>query len=480
MPEPDNRLRTRIARFIAGSRWPQPPKVTSAIGISDQALENLAMPFFQVSRVRNDTYKDVVEMDSTVDEVATALDMLADNSVSAEYGTQKAFFIAYEKTVSEEIKALIEALIERTQLQEKQYEIARSSLLYGDDFRQPVMDPNFNIVRLMYMPPESMIRNEDPQGLLMTGDKEGLWAFEQVYPNSRQFIAGFYPFQMVHLRWNKSGKSPYGRSLLYTARTSWKKLQAMEEALVINWITRAFARLLFVLDVTNKSDKEAELAISDFKRSLQTRRIAKDVEGVEQLSVVKDIFLGNSIRMMGGKAVPGLTDVRVLDTSSSGFQNLNAIDYYRSKIIMSLRTPKAYLGLEEDINAKATLIQQDRRYAKFLQRIQQFLTQGIAKVIDLQLSLYGIDPKTVPYIISWPLPAWSDRLEDSEAALNYAQADEIYLGMGVVDEMFIGVRHVGMSLVDYEAVQQRIGKDANGRSQQRANSQGSKRDKPAS
>ena len=444
-----NSLRARIARRIAGSAWPTPPEAdeTTVSGLSDQVLEGLIQPFFQLSTKRADVYRDVEEMDETVDEVATALDMLADNAISGEGST---FSIAYIKQPSGTVQEAIEGVLERTQWREKGYEIARDFLKYGDEFRQVVWDRNNNIVRLMHMPPASMKRNEDQIGLLKRGKEQGEWAFEQYKPRTNQFIAGFYPWEMCHLRWNKTGGSAYGRSLLHTARTSWRKLQAMEEALVINWITRAFARLLFTLDVTGKSPKEAQKAIHDFKRSLQTRRIAKDVEGVEQLSVVKDIFIGSSYQEIGGRAHPGLTNAKVLDTSSTGYMQLQPIEYYRSKILMDLRTPKAYLGLEEDINAKATLVQEDRRYARFLRRIQDVLSYGIEFTIDLQLAAYGIERPE--YLVFWPTPSWSDVLEDSEAMLNYARAAEVFLAQGVIDPPYISRKWLRMSQVERDQI----------------------------
>lgn len=140
----------------------------------------------------------------------------------------------------------------------------------------------------------------------------------------------------------------------------------------------------------------------------------------------------------------------MLDTSSTGYMQLAPIEYYRSKILMSLRTPKAYLGLEKDINAKATLIQQDRRYAKFLRRIQSVLSEAIASTINLQLAAYEIDPNAVPYVIAWPRTSWSDIVEDSEALLNYAKADEILLPLGVIDEPYIGRKHLRMSQIEWD------------------------------
>ena len=457
--DPKLGVRARIARAIAGSFWPQPTPDSqdTTVGATEQMLDLITNRFFSIKDGRQDVYDDVIAMDNTMDEVATALDMLADNATAPDAGASENFIVSYLEDVDEEVKALIDGVLNRTQWREKAYEIARGMLLMGDEFRQFVIDlDNLEIVRLMYMPPQSMYRNEDHRGLLKMGNTPGEWGFEQKQPKTDKIIVGFYPYQIMHLRWNKSGSRPYGRSLLYTARTSWRKLQAMEEALVINWITRAFARLLFILDTTGKGPKEAQAAIDDFKRKLQTRKLAKDVHGFEQLSIVKDIFVSKSWHDIGGRAEASLTDVKVLDTSSSGYQQIQPIDYFRSKILMDLRTPKAYLGLEEDINAKATLVQEDRRYRRFLQRIQTVLTEGIQQTINLQLALHKIDFRTIPYVIEWKTPSWTDIAEEAQAMSNFAAADAAYLQMGVIDKKWISANHLGMTDLEYEAVQERV------------------------
>jgi len=455
-------LRTRIARRIAGSSWPQPPpdEDTTARGYSEQALESIRQQFFNVSDERYQVYKDARKMDETMDEVATALDMAADNAFSTEAGQEEPFTIAYlEESTPKYLRAIVEGVLARTDWRNKGMEIARELLLMGDNFLQYVVDDHYDIVRLMYMPQESMIRNEDEVGLLLRGNTPGEYAFEQHYPDGGAFIAGFKPHEILHLRWKKSGRRVYGRSLLYTARASWKKLQAMEEALVINWITRAFARLLFTLDITGKGPNEALAAMTEFKRSLQTRKIAKDVTGMEQLAVVADIFMGRAYHEMGGRAEPSLTDAKVLDTSSTGYQQIRPIEYYRDRILATLRTPKAYLGLEEDINAKATLVQEDRRYQRFIRSIQAVIGQGIRQTIDLQLALRGIEPRRVPYVVQWYAPTWGDLIEDAQALNNYAQADTQYLALGIIDKEWVAKRHLRMSTAEFAAVLERVERD---------------------
>jgi len=433
----------RVNRFLDSPLIPE-TQPTSAIGVVEETLNRLSNLFLNISTRRVNVYIDTDEMDETVDEVTSALDILADNAVNSEQGAGQSFVLHYVN-VPDALITNIEQMLKRTRWAEKAYSFARQTLKYGDCFVQFVFDKQFNIVRLMDMPARTMRRNEDEQGLLLNGAKQGKWAFEQWINAGMQFVAGFYPWQVEHLRWNRAGSSKYGTSLLFTARTAWKKLQAMEEALVINWLTRAFARLLFIIDTTGKGPVDAQKAIEDFKRTLKTRQVATDTKGVEQLSVVKDVFIAKGYIESGGRTQPGMTDVKVLDTSNTGFWNLSAIEYYQNKIITSLKVPKAHLGIERDINAKATLQQQDRRFARTVRRVQSMLSLSIQHTINLQLLMWGLDPASVEYKVVWPAPSWEDEQEKSVTTKNYMDAAVIGLKHGIVNHEYIRANWLGMS-----------------------------------
>lgn len=443
------RRATRALRYVFKPGTLDPAK-TSTTGMVSAVLGELSMAFFHVSGDRMDVYTDAEEMDDTVDEVSTALDILADNAVNAEDGTQGAFTVVVEGGPSN-VNGIIKETLDQVRWREKAFAIARDTLWYGDTFLQNVIDEGLRLVRLMYMPPKSMFRNEDQFGLLLTGTKQGEAAFEQYMPGTTQRIAWWYPWQIEHIRWGRSGGKKYGRSLLHTARTPWKKWQAMEEALVINWLTRAFARLCFTLDVTGKTDAEAEAAIKKFAESLSTREIASGVKGEEELSVVKDIYIGRAMHEIGGRAYPGGTDVKVLDTSNTGFWNLGAIEYYQNKVLTSLRVPKAHLGLERDINAKATLQQQDRHFARTIRRVQSMLSEAIEHTIRLQLALLEVDVSGMDIKILWPSPSWADMLDESSALSNFADADEKLLAMGAIDVKYIRAKQLKMTQAEVDA-----------------------------
>jgi len=456
------RIMTRIRKILDTPLVPE-TQPTSAIGTVEVTFDMMEQHFYNVSTRRANIYIDVDEMDDTVDEVSSALDILADNAVNAEHGAGQSFTVVYTN-VPDALIENIELMLKRTRWAEKAYSFARQALKYGDCFIQRVLDKDLNVVRLMDMPANTMKRLEDKQGILLTGNKQGEWAFEQYINGGTKFYAGFYPWQIDHMRWNRAGNRKYGRSLLFAARTAWKKLQAMEEALVINWLTRAFARLLFIIDTTGKGGPEARKAIEDFKHSLKTREVATDTKGVQQVSVVKDVFIATSYDERGGKVVPGLTDVRVLDTSNTGFWNLSAIEYYQNKIITSLKVPKAHLGIERDINAKATLQQQDRRFARTVRRVQSMLSLSVRNTINLQLLLWGYDPNSIEYKVVWPVPSWEDNVEESVALKNYADASEKLLKLGLADHKYIRSNYLKMTqkeLLEMEGIEKDVALNTN-------------------
>jgi hypothetical protein len=234
----------------------------------------------------------------------------------------------------------------------------------------------------------------------------------------------------------------------------------MEEALVINWLTRAFARLVFTIDVTGLSSKEAEGKIRAFKKQLTTMSMESGTTEAEKLSIATDIYIGASYHEVGGKLEKGLSGVDVLDTASTGFQDLSPVEYYRNKIIMGTRVPKAYFGIEEDVNAKATLTREDIRFAGFLRTVQSLGSRAIVEPIRLSLALQGIDPKEVDLIIWWPNPSAQDPVEHAQAYYYNARADEIYMSLGVLDRQYAAERHVEMSSAEWSTVRRRV--DAEG------------------
>jgi hypothetical protein len=403
-----------------------------------------------MSTKRIDVYEDMDEIDDTMTEGERALDILADNAVNSEDGGISYFTVSYDGKASRQARNIIEEFIERIDLRQNIYSITRDTIKYGDNFQQVVVGDDNRIYRLIYMPPDSMRRNEDEYGQLMTGEERGKWAFEQYDPGTTNLIAGFLPWQIIHIRWNRPEKSKYGRPLLMAARPAWKKLIAMEESLVINWLTRAFTRLLFKLDVTGKTEKEAQLYIKTFMKELTTRSLTAKTKGFLHMVVAKDIAIGQQRNSFGGRWEESLNDVKVLDTTNTGFTNITAIEYFRDKFVSGTGVPRAHLGLEKDINAKATLEWQDRRFSRTVRRIQSLMSEFIIYLIRMELALRGLDWRKVKPNIRWENPATTDEFTDSQTFLNNTMAAQTMDALGIFDPQWFLKKRLKLSPEEIE------------------------------
>ena len=97
-------------------------------------------------------------------------------------------------------------------------------------------------------------------------------------------------------------------------------------------------------------------------------------------NIAEDYFMpvrggdsGTSIESM-----PGLTYDAVED-----------IEYLRNKMMAALRVPKAFLGYEEGLGAKATLAAEDVRFARTIERLQRITVSELTKIAIVHLYSQG-------------------------------------------------------------------------------------------
>jgi hypothetical protein len=78
-------------------------------------------------------------------------------------------------------------------------------------------------------------------------------------------------------------------------------------------------------------------------------------------------------------------------TFNSNLDKIADVEYFHKKMYAGMRVPKAYLAYDTEIN-RATLVQQDTRFAKVVTRFQEALSEGCEKISYLHLySLLGIN-----------------------------------------------------------------------------------------
>lgn len=351
----------------------------------------------QLSMNRRKIYDEYDQMDIEDPEISSALDIYADNCIDGDSENDEVITI---KTEDDRVKEVLEGVKKRLNLDIELWSIARNIAKYGEDFEELVVDDKLTPYRIKNLKGKYMIRNEDIYGRL----KED--AFLQLDEKTEEIIARFKKWQVVHFRIKTDRSSKYGRSILYPIRKVYKQLAMMEDSLVIARLVRAPLRYKYLIDTEGLTPEEALEHIDRVKRKLKKRRTIDPRTGKMRLefnpmSVEEDIFIATK---PGSRA-----DVGVLQ-GQLNLGQLKDIEYFQNKKFTGLKVPKAYLGLERDVNAKATLTEQDVQFARTVRRIQYALQEGLRQIFDFALIMQGIVPDTVEYQIGLPVISTIDEL----------------------------------------------------------------------
>lgn len=177
---------------------------------------------------------------------------------------------------------------------EKQSKIRRTTYLcskdlvsYGDAFLEKVRDKNARVVRVAYIPAETILTKVDPYGkpikyYQILDDKIRIANLEDndVYESLQEEkkVIEFEPVEVQHF--NDGSAIGYNDSPIKDLIIQWRFLKLLEESLLIHRITRARRFIIFFLDVTGKTSKAIRKAITNFTAKVKNMFTVNFTEGV--------------------------------------------------------------------------------------------------------------------------------------------------------------------------------------------------------
>jgi len=323
---------------------------------------------------RMSRYSDFSEMEATP-EIASALDIYAEETASQD-DTGKVLHVYSENRV---IKEVLETLFNDTLNLEFNLGMwVRNLCKYGDFFLFNDVDPKYGVINAYPIPIAEIEREEgydpkDPMAVRFRWITRG----NQVLEN----------WQVTHFRLlGNDAFLPYGASVLESARRIWRQLILIEDAMLVYRIVRAPERRIFYIDVGNVPPEEIENFMQQAQTSLKRNRVIDKATGKMDLrynpmAVDDDYF----IPVRGGESGTKI------DTLAGG-QNAAAVEdvqYIQKKLFAALKIPKAYLGYDEEIGAKATLAQEDIRFSRTIARIQKVIISELNKMAMIHLYSHG-------------------------------------------------------------------------------------------
>jgi hypothetical protein len=199
-----------------------------------------------------------------------------------------------------------------------------------------------------------------------------------------------WPWDYIHFRLlGSDDTSGIGTALLDNVFRPWRQTVMTEDAVLMLQLRRASDRNIVFVDVGDMEEHDAMSWVNVWRKKFRKAEFLDPASSqyrkqYNPMTPLEDIFF--PIREGDGSRVEQLSgNGQIGDTM--------ALDYFINKFFSGARIPKAYMGFEGEINAKATLSQQDVRFARTCKRVQRAIARGVRHGADIHLSLLGEDGK---------------------------------------------------------------------------------------
>jgi hypothetical protein len=329
---------------------------------------------FKIAGNRLERYRIFEEMDGN-GLITGLLDLLSEESAQVDHEKGKAIWI---EAKSEKMKRAGMECLRNVMAEDRIGPVTRGFCKKGDDFRRNIYKTGAGVLGWQYAPTDKVHRVEDKYGRLIGFRQDGVQFRAKKRTTS-------WPWDYIHFRLlGKDEDTGYGTSYLDALFSPWRKLTLAGDAVLMYRMRRAPDRNLILVDIGNMEEGEAMDYVNNFKKVFRHMEYVDPAspnyrKQYNPLTPMEDIFLP-----MRGEE----NQTRV--ESLSGAANSNEIfdlEFFRDEFFGAARVPKAYMGFEGDINAKATLLQQDVRFARTIKRLRKTQLYGMRQLLDLHYTL---------------------------------------------------------------------------------------------
>lgn len=386
---------------------------------------------------RMSRYSDFSEMEATP-EIASALDIYAEETVSSDDKGKVLHIYSENKKVQEILEELFYDVL-NVDFNLPMW--VRNLVKYGDFFLFNDISPEYGIINAYPIPISEIEReegfdNSDPAAVRFRWITQGNQTLEN--------------WQISHFRLlGNDAFLPYGSSVLESARRIWRQLIMMEDAMLVYRVIRAPERRVFYIDIGNTPPENISEYMEQAQTALKRNQVIDRATGkvdlrYNPLSVDEDYFL----------AVRGGESGTKIDTLAGG-QNTAAIEdvqYIQKKLFAALKIPKAYLGYDEEVGAKATLAQEDIRFSRAITRIQKTVISTLNQLAQIHLYCHGFEGEDLEdfslFLTNPSSIAQQQKLELIKLRFDIAGAAP----EGVVDRRWIRKNVIGLTNDDIDMI----------------------------
>ena len=339
--------------------------------------------FYISQYIRNKTYTrrhveffdEYRRMATTFPIIKAGLDIYAEEATAK---NQKGDIITIKSSNKKVKKMLEDCFFKNLKINTRGKLIIREFCKFGNTYAYITARPKSGVTGLVFLPPDALIREQ-------LFNPDNLQEYRFIWYGGGG-AATFEPWEIVHWKNIEDIETePYGSSILRPIVDTWRRVVLIREALVIYRITRAPSKLLFKIASDGMTGEEAYKFAQEMKKEVNKKPLVNPETGeidfkYNPLSIEENIYVPIT--------QDSASDVTVLE----GASNLDAVEDYKiikDDLFAGLKIPKSFLSFEEDLSNKASLGEEDIRFAKTIQGIQSEFIEGLLQIGLVHLFLCG-------------------------------------------------------------------------------------------
>lgn len=403
--------------FGLQQRQTRPIVYDSAFDTDDDALSTLytGRSLLLGGTDRNRRYDIFDEMDN-FGLVSAVLDVYAEESTQPDYDKGVRVWIESKQAA---IVNAGEDCLRNCQVEDRIVPVVRRMCKYGDAFQRLLYSSGKGVLGWRYARQHDVERVEDKYGRLIGFREQGQVFRKGLHAGGTDVS---FPWDYLHFRLlGKHEEEGYGTGLAERFFREWRNLTLTEDALLMYRLRRAPDRNMVMVDVGTLEDHEAMRYLNQWRKKMRKYEFIDPAtpdykKQYNPLTPLEDIFI----------PIRADTQTRIETLSGSGnIDQVYDLDHFTNAFFGAATAPKAYFGFEGEINAKATLQQQDVRFARTAKRVQAATVYGLRQLLDVHYTLlrgggegsdakYDIGAKGNEYLVKMSPIAYLDEFERLE------------------------------------------------------------------
>lgn len=333
-------------------------------------------------------------MDTDSVEISRALDIIAEDISSCNADDSEAILIDYDqfndtkvtKTELRLLRNMFDMWKERTKFEKERFNYAREAVKYGSIFFHKNKDGTLKKIQQEKVIGYIVSDTDDTyvtHYIIDDGASE-LGLEENFRRNTGTNTQNTYYSQgnndkvrvvsVNDLVVIKLGTGPFGKSLLQRVYTTWRKLQLLEDAVVIYRVVRAPEKRAFYIDVGGQPPAKHDAVMKKYMQRLRQKQVTKNGDVSTEFdphSATEDFFLPTHGAKNKGSRIETLQGGQQLGEMAD-------VTWFARKLAAGLRVPPSMIDIQNpdgDNNQYSDMrvgqvFQQEIRYMGFIKRQQ--------------------------------------------------------------------------------------------------------------